>query len=258
MTIGRLDVSVEIRSAGGGCRDALIRAVGPGDTDYTFPLSITGTIQATWRISDRDLESALRDLVTGIIEIRGTASAPPEDGYWFDSCNSESSVKETLNKMRNFGVAQFLRHHTVGDEIGQIFAGNLLADIQRADQLFAEHGPRLIESLDYAFEYSEATADLRSPPATKAAFLYRICILSVIVDRFGIRLPTEETATKSLQALTNWVATKKPADEARKLTEAFARVKDLRRQYPIHEQFETDGAGQKAVRKELRGCPERC
>jgi hypothetical protein len=74
-----------------------------------------------------------------------------------------------------------------------------LPELERVDQLFARQRLRLVDTLDYALKYSEATAHLSCPPSTKAEFLYRVFMFSVIVDRFGIRLSTENSSTESLQ-----------------------------------------------------------
>lgn len=249
--IGTLTIEVEVLPVTGDRCDAVVRALGPGDTDYRFPVSVTRTVQRVWQITDDDVAATIEELARGIVDLRGTASAPPEAGYWFDSYNSDGSVTETLNKMRNLGIASFLKDRGAGDEIAAIFGGSILPELEHAQEVFAAQGIQFVRSLDAAFEYSEATADLSSPPSTKADFLYRICILSVIIDRFGVRLPDEASDHKSLKALTNWMAAKSSEAEARLQTEPFARIKDLRKQYPIHEHYEEDSGGQLAVRHEI-------
>ena len=64
-------------------------------------------------------------------------------------------------------------------------------------------------------------------------------------------MPDEPSAALSLAALTNWLAARLGMDRARELTEPFARVKDLRKQYPIHEHYE-DAAGERVVRSEIQ------
>ena len=199
----------------------------------------------------------MRDLATGIVEIIGTAGTPPTGGYWFDSYNSEQTIKATMDKIRNFGIASFLKNRSVGDEIAKIFGGDLLPILSRANEVFAEaEQVQFVRSLDSAFEYSEAAADLSSPPSTKPDFLYRICILSVIVDRLGVRLPTEQRDTGSLKALKNWLATRAENEVVQSMTAAFAHVKDLRKQYPIHEHYVADSEGQLIVRSELQRAEE--
>jgi hypothetical protein len=237
----------------GDRRDAEVRVIGPGDTDYTFPLSVTRTVQTMWRIADSDLPGAIEELSRGIFSIRGTASAPPADGYWFDSYNSENSIAETLNKIRNLGETLVLKNRTVSDEIAAIFGGGLVLALEEASQQFLElSGMPLIGSLDYAFERSEADSDLGSAPFSKPEYLYRICILSVMIDAFKLRLPTEARDTPSLRALKNWLADRVDAARVIELTATFARIKDLRKQYPIHEHFQSDPTGQKVVRDEVR------
>ncbi len=255
--IGRQEITVEIHDATGDRREVSVRVVGPGDTDWTFPISISRTLQAIWGIPDDEIEGEVRELARGIAGIRGTASAPPTAGYVFDSYNSEDSISETLNKIRNLGIELFLKDRGAHDEIAAIFGGSLLTELERLNALFvARTGMRLVRPLDYAFEASEATTDLSTEPKDKADFLYRICILSVIVDAFGIRRDSEERGVPSLKALTNWLAERVGTESARRMTAAFARVKDLRKQYPVHEHFEQTPEGQRRVRSELRAAHE--
>ena len=185
--IGDMKITVTVLPRTGDRTDTSIRVVGPGETDYTFPLAVTRTAQTIWKLNDDALRRGLEELARGIMEIRGTSRTPPEAGYWFDSANSENTTAETLNKIRNFGDAGFLKDRTVSDEIAAIFGGGLLVELERINETFAEQtGMRLVRPLDYAFEASEATADLGSPPSTKAEFLYRICILSHL-HSFGHR-----------------------------------------------------------------------
>lgn len=251
--IGEMLIEVEVLPRTGSRTDTLVRVKGPGETDYRFPLSVTSTIQHIWGIGDDQLEEALKSLVYEMFSsIVGTASAPPENGYWFDSYNSESTVKATLDRMRNLGQIPFLKNAGASDRISSIFGGGVLSELERIDGvLFGKTGLRLVTALDYAFERSEAEQDLSSPPADNANFLYRVCILSVAIDGFGVRRASENTSTLSLRALTNWLGDHVGQDEARRITEAFARIKDLRKQYPIHEHFVPDASGQRVVRDEV-------
>ncbi len=251
--IGEMLIQVEILQRTGSRTDTLVRVKGPGETDYHFPLSITSTIQHIWGVGDDQLEEALQGLVYDMFSsIVGTASAPPENGYWFDSYNSESTIKATLDRIRNLGTTPFLKNAGASDRISSIFGGGILSELERIDgSLFEKTGMRLVTALDYAFERSEAEQDLSSPPNDNASFLYRICILSVIIDSFGVRRAGENKDTPSLRALTSWLKEQAGQDDARRISEAFARIKDLRKQYPIHEHFVPDAHGQRVVRDEV-------
>lgn len=246
-------VKIKLEPRTGDRIDASVRVIGPGETDYTFPLSVTATLQAIWGLGDDQVAEALKDLVYEMFSsIVGTASAPPKNGYWFDSYNSETTIKATLNRMRNLGQVPFLKNPTTKDQTSSIFGGGILTDLEDLDAtIFQKTGLRLLNALDYAFERSEAEHDLSTPPADNAGFLYRICILSVIIDAFSVRRTNENKYTPSLKAITNWLEEKVGREEALGITEAFARVKDLRKQYPIHEHFVVGSTGQRAIRNEV-------
>lgn len=249
--IGQSSVFVRILPRTADRADAIARILGPGDTDYQLPVSITGTVQAIWGIPEEDLEAVIGELVGQIMSILGTASAPPSKGLWFDSYNSEPTIKGTLDRMRNLGVVAYLRDSS-SEQISNIFGGGILSEIERISSVvLAKYGLPLVGPLDYAFERSQAERDLATPPADNPGLLYRICILSVIIDALKLRCPTESKDTKSLKALTNFLASQSSEPRARTLTEAFARVKDLRKQYPIHEHFAPDINGQKKIRDEV-------
>jgi hypothetical protein len=250
--IGSMSVTIEILPQTGSRVDATARVIGPGDTDYKIPISVTKTIQAVWGIADSQLEAALAALIKDVMGITGTASEPPVGGYWFDSYNSESTVRETLNRIRNLGQAAFLKNPSTRNQISDIFGGAILTELERIDSIFfANANMRLTKPLDYSFERSQAEQDLGSPPTDNAGLLYRICILSVLIDAFAVRRSGENPNTPSLKALTNWVATQRSVPDARLVTEPFAKVKDLRKQYPIHEHFVAGTAGQKTIRDEV-------
>ncbi|MGD8373543.1 MAG: hypothetical protein PVI21_01650 [Candidatus Woesebacteria bacterium] len=251
--IGDMLVEVEVLPRTGDRVDTLVTVAGPGETKYQFPLSITGTIQAIWNIQDAEIVDTLKALVYEMFSsIVGTASAPPENGYWFDSYNSEPTVKATLDRMRNLGQVPYLKNPTAKDQISSIYGGGILSELERIDGLFFEKtGMKLVRPLDYTFERSQAEQDLGSPPTSNADFLYRICILSVIIDGFNARKADEKKGTGSLKALTNWLQERYGLEKARSITAVFARVKDLRKQYPIHEHFIPGADGQKKIRDEV-------
>lgn len=251
--IGNMLVEVKTLPRIGDRVDTIVKVTGPGSTEYQFPLSISGTIQAIWNIQDTEAENVLKNLVYEMFSsIVGTASAPPENGYWFDSYNSEPTIKATLDRMRNLGQVPYLKNPTSKDRISSIYGGGILSDIERIDGKFYEKsGMKLVNALDYAFERSQVEQDLGSQPNNNADLLYRICILSVIIDGFNIRKTDELKSTGSLKALTNWLENVYGLERARSITEPFARLKDLRKQYPIHEHFMSDGNGQRKLRDEV-------
>lgn len=233
----------------GSRSDFLARVIGPGETDYNFPVAISDTILAIW--GDDPADTA-EQLVETLVRLHGTSSAFPGEGYWFDSYNSESTLTETKNKIHNFGGTPFLKHRAPADAIAAIFGGDILDKLEQlSHKFFLTIGQPLIGSLDYSFERSEADSDLGSPPNNKAELLYRVCILSVLIDGFRLRLPTEPNRNGSLAALKNWFERQYDASHAAALTETFKMIKNLRKQYPIHEHFERDQAGQRVVRDEV-------
>lgn len=249
-----MSIEVKILPTTGDRVDVLATVKGSGETEYVFPLSITRTLQSIWGIQEDDLNEALCGLVYKMFSsIVGTASSPPKGGYWFDSFNSESTIKATLDRMRGLGQEPFMKDSSEAGFISKTFGGGILSEIERVSGLFFEKtSMRLVNALDYSFERAEAENDLSTAPKDNADFLYRVCILSVIIDGFGVRRAGESSKILSLKALENWLAEIFGGQEARKATESFARVKDLRKQYPIHEHFEQDSAGQKVIREEVR------
>jgi hypothetical protein len=244
-------ITVETLGKTGSRSDFLIRVVGPGETDYRFPLSISDTILAVWGISENESETA-KEIAGVIVYSHGTANAFPEEGYWFDSYNSENSVHETINKIHNLSTTPFLKHRTPSDQISAIYGGDILDKLEQLSFKFFEVTTHpLMGSLDYAFERSEADSDLGSPATSKPEFVYRICILSVLIDGFRLRLNNERSDTPSLVALRNWLTDRFDAETATRLTETFRQIKRLRKQYPIHEHFEKDLEGQRRVREEI-------
>ncbi len=243
--------TVEILGKTGSRSDFLVRVVGPSDTDYRFPLSISDTILAIWGATDGGIDAA-KELADVIVYSHGTSNAFPEEGYWFDSYNSEDSVHETLNKIHNFSTTPFLKHRPPSDQISAIFGGDILDKLEQLSFKFFEVTTNpLVGSLDYAFERSEADSDLGTPATNKPEFVYRICILSVLIDGFRLRLNDEKSDTPSLVALRNWLADRFDAETAARLTETFRQIKKLRKQYPIHEHFERGQEGQRRVREEI-------
>jgi hypothetical protein len=242
------EITTELLPRYGDREDYEVRVKGPGDTDYKFTLSLSGTVLAIWRI---DGKTASESLVSTIINIIGTAGAPSPH-YWFDSYNSAADLKETENKIRNFGTELFLRNSTIGDEFRKLLTSSVLENLEVINKKFNDkYGIPLFKSLDYAFEYSQASEDLGNPPKDLANFLYRICILSLIIDFINVRLDSEPRQTGSLQAFKNWLAVKFDANKAEELTVTFQMVKNLRKQYPLHDHYEETADGARIERKEI-------
>lgn len=240
-------ITTELLPRYGDRDDYEVRVIGPGDTDWRFKLSITGTALAVW---NENSKHASEFLAGTIINVIGTAGAPSPE-YWFDSYNSATTLSETGNKIRNFGTELFLRNNTIGDEFRRLLGTSVLESIETLNKSFKEKFNKpLFKSLDYAFEYSQASEDLGNPPKDNANFLYRICVLSLIVDFIQIKLPNESSNAGSLQWFKNWLADKLNSEKAEELTTTFQMVKNLRKQYPLHDHYE-DISGSRVERKEI-------
>ena len=243
------NISLEVLGKTGSRAGFLARVIGPGATDYRVPLAITDTILAVW---GGDPSEIAKELMGRLVYSHGTSRAFANDGYWFDSYNSEITVNDTLNKINNFGDEFFLKQPSPNNNIAAIFGGDILDVLESLSHKFFTLTSRpLIGSLDFSFERSEATSDLDSPPDNKPELLYRVCILSVLIDGFRLRLNDEPQKTGSLLALKKWLAQKFGETKAKELTESFRQVKNLRKQYPIHEHFKRDPEGQRQVRDEV-------
>lgn len=248
--IGAPKITAELLPKTGDRDDFLIRAVGPGDTDYQFPLSMTGTILAIW---NEESQKCAEALAGKILDVIGTAKAPPEDGFSFDSYNSENTLEATLNKVPSQGIEAFAKGGIENQFISQ-FGNDLFQAKQKIDAFFATtYGHDFFRSFEDAFEESEALQDLNDPPASKADFLYRICILSVFIDHFSIRKDDEASNTRSLQALRHWLEEQVGEEKSSELCKPFKMVKRLRKQYPIHESYEVDSdTGGRTLRRDVR------
>lgn len=247
--IGTLQITYKLQPKIGDRDDYLVRAVGPGNTDYSFPLSITRTLLSIWGGNSSDY---VEELVRSLFKISGTASPPPEKGFWFDSYNSKDTLKDTKNLIANKGIRPFVKGG-IEDRFVNLFGNNLFSIKIEIDNFFETNFNRdFFRSFEDAWEDSQVIDDLNLPAKDHAHFLYRICILSVFIDHIMVRLDDEDSTTLSLRALENWLAGKLDRQEARRLTETFARVKDLRKQYPIHETYKISGDGNRLVRRELQ------
>lgn len=246
--IGSPKITARLLPKLGDRDDFEIRAIGPGSTDYNFPLSITRTILSIWGSKSEDV--AIK-LANGLLGVYGTAKAPPEEGFWFDSYNSGTTVKETLDRISNEGIAPFTRAK-VNQEFIQQFGSDLFEVRDDLNRFFSEKfGFEFFRSFDDAFEDSQALEDLNNPPKDKAHFLYRICILSVFIDHFSVRLTSEQSGVGSLQAFKSWLSSETSESEAKNLIQVFQMVKNLRKQYPLHEEYDVASDGNRTIRREI-------
>jgi hypothetical protein len=219
--------------------DFQVRVKGP-QNDYRFRLSVTGFTLAIW--GDVDPAEAAELLVDRLVYAHGTASDFAEEGYWFDSHNSGPTLEETLHMVENRG-SRFFDHPSIKTALGsQLFGALDELDAAR----MASEGLPFVRSLDVLFERSQAGDDFESEAQDHAHFIYRVCLASAIIDRFNFSSPTG-----SLNGLRASLVAQLDEDATKALTEPFFMIKKLRKQYPIHEEFEVNAAGVRARRSEL-------
>lgn len=223
-----------------GARDTFqVEVVGPDDTSYVFPLSISYTALAIWQ---EDSAVAASELAATLVESHGTAQALPDGGFWFDSYLSGETLKATTDRVREHGWRHFLTpadRHSLGAALFET-----LDDLDRISTRL--RGQPFVRPLDILFEPSQALEDLESEVPDHAHFMYRICILSGVVDRFNFG-----ESGQTLNGLRVWLSERIGDKEASALTEPFRMLKRLRRQYPIHENFEENTKRERQRRKEI-------
>lgn len=210
----------------------------------SFPFVITTELLERWRVRVNQAEELIKRLLGELYGVTvgglSVSAAAPVNGYWFDTHNSKSNVKETVDA---FITTQdhllFLNNPADQDRISGIYGGAIICELeQAATQLQANKGVQLLGDLDSAFDRSHAVHDLRTPPEDERDLGNKINLLGTVIDKFKIRKPGEASGIKSIKALENWLAEIVGAGEARKMTEVFARLKDLRNQYPVHDQYD--------------------
>jgi len=231
-------ITIEAFPKTGDREDFLVR-VTDTHNDYRFRLSLTGTILAIWNV---EAAEAAQYLVDRLVYSHGTASAFAEEGSWFDSNNSASTLEETLHVIENQGSG-FFDHPAIKTALGSQLFG-VLDDLDTVRMTI--EGLPFVRSLDVLFERSQAGDDFESEARDHAHFIYRVCLASAILDRFNFR-----SDTGSLNGLKAWLSGRVDEGTANTLAEPFFMVKKLRKQYPIHEEFEVDVAGVRARRSEL-------
>ncbi len=236
--IGSLEIKVLKELPKTGDRfDYIVQISGPGESIYKKQASITRTLVSVWGFTeDAKRKAAIVDLVHAIIKVIGTASEPPGDGFWFDTYNAEETLEETIRQVPN-KAHSYIKGRTVRDEM-VLYVGNEIMDLlDGVEGKFEEKiGKRFIRSLDRAFERSQAVDDMNNPPNDRANYLYRICILSVILDRLNFGEYDDEG--RSLMGFSSWLRETYGEDFAEAVTEPLFKLKRLRRQYPLHEHYE--------------------
>lgn len=219
--------------------DFQVRVSDP-QNDYRFRLSLTGFTLALW--GDVDPDEAAELLVDRLVYSHGTASEFAEEGYWFDSHNSGPTLEETLHVIENQG-SRFFDHPSTKTALGSQLFG-VLDELDAARM--AGEGVPFVRSLDVLFERSQAGDDFESEARDHAHFIYRVCLASAILDRFNF-----SSSTGSLNGLKSWLSGRVGEEAASTLTGPFFMIKKLRKQYPIHEEFEVNAAGVRARRSQL-------
>ncbi len=234
----------------GDREDFLVRVQGPDpSTDFQVPLSVTGTALAIW--GNPNPKDTAEELTEALFRASGTASQPPSEGFWFDSYNSKETIRETANRIANEGVTPFVKNAPAALYV-RSFGQEVNDKIQALDAKYTQKfSTPFFNSLEDLSEESQRVDDLNTPADTNADYLYRISILSGIIDHINVRLAPEDDhnctecgqrhrpGEGSLQALRRWLTDKVDAREANRLTETFQKVKNLRKQYPIHDQYVT-------------------
>ncbi len=242
-------ITVELLPRLGDRLDYRVEIVGPGDTKWITRVSLTGTVIAIW---DTDPNEAALELSRTIFSQMGTTKEPPVQGFWFDSYNSGDTVKNTCDLIRNKTWKSYVKDGYEEPYVNK-FGSEVLRKIDMLNMAYAEkHGKELFRSLDDAFEISRAREDLDILPKDQAHFVYRVCILSVIIDHFNLFIVGFDKKNGTISGLEAWLQ-ENGYDES-KVKDAlshFRMIKKLRKQYPIHEQYTVTAEGIRSLRKEL-------
>lgn len=255
--IGKMKITPKLLPRTGDRDDYVVEVEGPEPSTpiMKVPFSFTGSILAVWGVpSEKAAEELARTIFGGtsaVIGSRGTASGFPPQGYWFDSYNSESTLEETINKLLNEGDFSFEKNRSTSGIYG-LLVGQETGDlIERIDRFFNKKFEMdFFKNLDEVFALSEIADTVTKPPTDKANFMYKICLLSCIIDAVYVRLPDEKglfcaecnrVVIGSIEALRNWLKNKLDSDKAKDLTITFKMIKKLRNQFPVHNHYELKG-----------------
>jgi hypothetical protein len=213
--------------------------------EHVYPLTITTELLESWGFKPPQAENAIKELLTALYDgvvgfLAVSSNPPPEHGYWFDTHNSKPSIRETVAVFINAqDHLPFLSNPADKHRISGIFGGAILCELERADALAFQHkGQRLLGDLDTSFDRSRAVHDLSTQPDDEKDLGHKINLLATIIDKFNIRKSDEAKGVKSIKALENWLAGIVGDQKAREITQPFARIRDLRNQYPVHDQYE--------------------
>lgn len=252
--IGQMKISATLLPRTGDRDDYIVTIEGPEPLTPTIRVSfsLTGSILSIWGVNSKiaveDIARTIFGGGKGVIGSRGTASSIPEQGYWFDSYNSGDTLKETLNKIYNKGDYPFIKNRSASGLYG-LLLGQESADIfEKIDKFFNEKFQiDFFKKLDEVFALSEIVDTLTEPPKDNANFLYKVCLLSCIIDAIHVRIQEEKgiycerckrTIVGSLEALKNWLAVKLGDQKAKELIEPLKMIKSIRNQFPIHNHYE--------------------
>ncbi|MBI2021811.1 hypothetical protein HYS93_02950 [Candidatus Daviesbacteria bacterium] len=246
----------------GDREDFSLRVQGPDpNTDFEVPLSITGTALAVW--GSPSPTGVAENLGAAIFKVAGTASLPPKEGFWFDSYNSGYSLQDTINKIANQGTIPFAKNWVGPGLYVKSLGGEINKKIQELDALFSQKfNTPFFKSLEDIAEESQRVDDLNTPAKNNPDYLYKICLLSGIIDHINVRLDAEDEhvctecnqrhhpSEGSLQGLKRWLASQLDDHQATVLVTPFQMIKKLRKQYPIHDHYVT-AKDIRIIRKEI-------
>lgn len=213
-------------------------------SEHSYPLTITTELLESWGFQSSQAADAMKQLLGELyqegVNLLSVTPNPPEHGYWFDTHNSKSSIRETKTEFINAqDCLPFLANPADKHRISGIFGGAILSELEKANTLTqAKTGQPLVGDLDTAFDRSRAVMDLSTPPTNDVELGHKVNLLATIIDNFKLRKPEKVKGQGSIKALEDWLVDKVGTQEAREMTEAFARVRDLRNQYPTHDQYD--------------------
>lgn len=246
----------------GDREDFILNVVGPDEkTNFNVPISITGTALSVW--NNPSPISTAEALGAAVFHQIGTSTQPPKEGFWFDSYNSEENIQSTINKIYNQGVNIFIKNSSAALYVNSL-GKKINEEIQLLDKEFTlKFKEPFFKSLEDISEESQRTNDLSEPAKDNANYLYKVCILSGIIDHINVKLTKKETThfcsvcgqkhkqeLKSLQAFKEWLTDKYNKEKAEKLITTLQMIKKLRKQYPIHDHYESIN-NIRQVRKEI-------
>jgi hypothetical protein len=223
--------------------------------EHGYPLTITTELLELWGFQSSQAADAIKHLLGELyqegVNLLSVTPNPPEHGYWFDTHNSKSSIRETKSEFINAqDHLQFLANPADTHRISGIFGGAILSELENADEtIHQKTGLQLLGDLDSAFDRSLAVMELSTPPDDEKDLGHKISLLATIIDKFKGKNPNNEDSLKSIRALENWLKEKVDTETANRIVAPFDGVRGLRNQYPTHDQFDKG-------RKELKHVKE--